>query len=909
MRQGIILLFFLLMAGYVAAQQPVSLNLKNADFNELVTSIENQSPVKIWYDNKLTDTLRITLSVSAVPVKEALTLALQDPEWNVIQDAANNFYVVWRRNIATTLPPGLLTGISGDEMAADLSSFERKSSAGREPEKVVIIGKPTRRLSGETTITGTVRDAATGEPLGGVAVFQREPLIGTTTDALGQYSIRFDKGKRVLNFQSVGMKPVQIIVMLYESGSLNTDLQEEVTALKDVVVNAERDKTVQGTQMGKEKLDIRSMKQLPMALGETDVLKAALALPGVQSVGEGAGGLNVRGGASSQNLVLFNGATIYNPSHLFGFFSTFNPDVVKNLELIKSGLEADRGGRLSSVFDVTSREGNLKKFTASGGISPITGRLTLEGPIVKEKTSVLIGARTTYSDWILRRLDSDEFNGSTAGFYDGNIQISHKINENNQLSLSGYISSDGFRLNSDTTYRYGDKNSSLRWVHRFKGGNFSEVTAAYSRYDFSVSSRENPVNAFRFRYDIGHGQLRTGISWILNAKNTLTTGVQTDLYTLNPGIYEGLGDASVVENKIQQTERGLEMAFYAGDQFEITNKISVYAGLRYSWYAQRGPREVIIYQPGAPVEIVNMIDTVSYASGIIKSYHGLEPRINFRYLIDSRTSLKFHIGRTRQYLQMLSNNTAIAPTDVWKLSDRYIRPQIADQVSFGWFRNAGASFEVSAEAYYKYLKSATDFQNGAELFRNDHIETEVLNARGKAYGVELMIRRSTTRLSGWLSYTWSRSFMQSSGLIEAEKVNGNRWYPGNFDKPHSVNFISNYKFNRRINVSWNLTYSTGRPITLPVAKYNLGGGGRLEYSDRNAFRIPDYFRSDISINLEGNHKVNKPAHSSWSISVYNITGRRNAYSVFFRPEGNQIKGYKLSIFGQAIPTITWNFKI
>lgn len=906
------ILFFMVcffQAGQLFAQQPVSVNLKNAPFNELVSAIESQSPVKIWYDNKLTDTIRVTLQVNSVSVKDALLQSLQDAEWNVVQDAQNNFYVTWRRNIVTSLPAGLISGINGDETASDLSSFERKSSAGRELERIVIIGKQTRRLNGEATITGTVRDAATGEPMSGVAVFQREPLVGTTTDALGQYSIRLPKGKRILNFQSVGMKSVQITVMLYEDGMLNTDLQEEVTALKDVVVNAERDKTVQGVQMGKEKLDIRSMKQLPMALGETDVLKAALALPGVQSVGEGAGGLNVRGGASSQNLVLFNGATIYNPSHLFGFFSTFNPDVVKNLELIKSGLEADRGGRLSSVFDVTSREGNLKKFTASGGISPITGRLTLEGPVFKEKTSVLVGGRTTYSDWILRRLDSDEFNGSTAGFYDGNVQISHKINNNNQLSASGYISRDAFRLNSDTTYRYGDRNASLRWVHRFKGGNFAETTAAYSRYDFSVSSRENPANAFRFRYDIGHAQLRSGINWILNSKHTLTAGLQSDLYRLNPGVFEGLGDASVIEDKLQQTERGIEMAVYAGDQFEINSKISVYAGLRYSWYGRTGPGDVRIYQPGAPIEATNLIDTISYAGGIIKSYHGPEPRLNLRYLIDARTSLKFSLSRTRQYLQMLSNNTAIAPTDVWKLSDDYIKPQIADQVSLGWFRNAGASFEISAEAYYKFLKTATDFQNGAELFRNDNIETEVLNARGKAYGVELMIRRSTTRLSGWLSYTWSRSFMQSSGIIEAEKVNGNRWYPGNFDKPHSVNFISNYKFNRRINVSWNLTYSTGRPITLPVAKYNLGGGGKLEYSDRNAFRIPDYFRSDLSINLEGNHKVRKLAHSSWSLSVYNLTGRRNAYSVFFRPEGNQIKGYKLSIFGQAIPTLTWNFKI
>lgn len=906
----ILFLFFLLLTTLsLHGQQPVSLKLSGATFEQAVQEIENQTAVRIYFDSKVTDTLRVTTSVNSVSVKEALQQILNDAEWVVTQDGLNNFFITWRRIILTTLPGGLISGAARDESVADLSSFDRKSSAGRAPEVVVVIGKPTRKLSGVAEISGTVRDAVTGEPMSGVAVFQREPLIGTTTDALGQYKLKLPKGKRVIVYQSVGMKTIQKTVILYEDGRLDIDLEEEVTALKDVVVNADRDQAVQGTGMGIEKMDIKSMKQLPMALGETDVLKSALALPGVQTVGEGAGGLNVRGGASSQNLVLFNGATMYNPSHLFGFFSTFNPDVVKNLELIKSGLEADRGGRLSSVFDVSAREGNLKKFSASGGLSPITGRLTLEGPIIKEKTSLLLGARTTYSDWILKRLESADFNGSTAGFYDANVHLSHKINDNNQLSLSGYVSQDEFRLNSDTTFRYGDKNGSLRWVHRFKGGNFSEVVAAYSKYDFSVTSRENPVNAFRFAYGIGHGQLRTGVSWILDSRHTLTAGIQTDIYRMEPGRFEGVGSESVIEQDIQQTERGLETAFYAGDQFEISSKLSVYAGLRFSWYGFTGPQDVVQYLPGAPVEKINISDTITYNKGLIQSYYGAEPRINLRYLINPQTSVKFSIGRTRQYLQMLSNNTAVAPSDVWKLSDNYIRPQIADQVSIGWFKNAGASFEFSVEGYYKFLKNATDFQNGAVLFRNNLIETEVLNGQGKAYGLEFLVRRSTARLSGWLSYTWSRSFMRTTSIAEVEKVNSNNWYPSNFDKPHAVNFISNYKFNRRINVSWNLTYSTGRPITLPIAKYSLEGGGRLEYSQRNSYRIPDYFRSDLSINFEGNHRVKKVAHSSWSLSVYNLTGRRNAYSVFFRSEGNQIKGYQLSIFGQAIPTITWNFKL
>ena len=483
------------------------------------------------------------------------------------------------------------------------------------------------------------------------------------------------------------------------------------------------------------------------------------------------------------------------------------------------------------------------------------------------------------------------------------------MNDNNQLVLSAYSSRDKFRLKSDTLYQYSDQNASLRWAHRFRQRNFADFSAAVSRYDFSMSSDKNEASAFRFRYSILHSQARGSVSMILNDRHTLSAGAQANFYSLDPGTYGALGDKSVVKESRLQQEKGMEHALFVGDNFEINSKLSVYAGIRYSFYALTGNRKVIQYAADQPIEVVSMIDTVDYTGGIVKWYHGLEPRLNLRYLLSPSTSLKFSVGRTRQYLQMLSNNTAIAPTDVWKLSDTYIRPQVADQISAGWFANARGRYEFSVEGYFKFLHTATDFQNGAQLFRNPHLETEVLNARGKSYGVELLVRKTSGRLNGWLSYTWSRSLLQTVSPFLIEKVNLNKWYPSNFDKPHAVNVIANYKFNRRINFSWNLTYSTGRPITLPLARYSLGGGSRLEYSDRNAFRIPDYFRSDISINLEGSHRVKKAAHSSWSLSVYNLTGRRNAYSVFFRSEGQQIKGYKLSVFGQAIPTLTWNFRI
>jgi CarboxypepD_reg-like domain/TonB-dependent Receptor Plug Domain len=907
-------LFFaslVLCFGYASAQR-VNINLNNAPFQKLVDNVEQATPFRFYFHQQRIDSVYVT-ATGEYDVRELLTEALQGSELSFAIDLNKNIYITKGRSILTSLPAGVIPkrNIAGGDENFDASSFEKKNKKQAEEASVVyVLGAKSAGLKGNATVTGFVRDASTGEALPGVAVFQPDPLVGSSTDALGQYSITLPKGKRVLSIQSVGMKVVQRTIMLYGDGKLDIELEEEITALKDVVVSSEQEISVTGLQMGREKLDIRTMRQMPLALGETDVLKVMLTLPGVQSVGEGASGLNVRGGASNQNLILFNGATVYNPSHLFGFFSTFNPDVLKGIELYKSGLEANMGGRLSSVLDITSREGNLKKLNVTGGISPITGRITVEGPLAKGKTSFLLAGRSTYSDWILKRLESGQFNKSTASFYDLNLNVGHKLNDNNHIVLSAYMSHDEFKLNTDTLYSYSDRNASLKWSHRFSPKLFSDLTATASQYQFAMQSTANPVYGFKLEYKIRQYQAKADVKYVLNDKNTIHAGWSSILYQLKPGDYLPLGAASIENPDKQESERGLENAVYAGNQFEVNKKLSLYLGLRYSFYSYLGAKTVYQYQSGFPVELSTLIDTTQYGKGAIKTYHGLEPRFTARYMVSGNSSIKFSFGRTRQYIQMLSNNTAIAPTDVWKLSDTYIQPQVADQISAGWFKNwNGGVYEFSTEVYYKNISRATDFQNGAILLRNHHLETDVLNAKGKAYGAEFMIKKSAGRLNGWVSYTYSRSFMLATSPYEIEKVNAGKYYPSNFDKPHAVNVISNYKFNRRINISLNMTYSTGRPITLPLAKYGWDGSSRLDYSERNAYRIPDYFRSDISINLEGNHKVRKFAHSSWTFAVYNLTGRRNAYSVFFRTENNQIKGYKLSVFGQAIPTLTYNFKI
>jgi hypothetical protein len=908
-------LFLLLISTSTFGQdiKTISGQFNSLSFDQFVSQVEQQTGYHFLYKTEWTDSLSITLNITNEKLDKVLDMAFAgtDLHYSIYE---NNIYVIKGKQLLTDLPvdffnEGKTTG--REAFSFDYSDYERQERLKKQTEeKLISIGTKSNNLQGTALLTGTIKDVKSGEAIIGASVFIENPMVGVSTDQFGRYSLSLPKGKHEIKIKSIGMKSTQRQIMLYSNGKLDIEIEEDITPLKEVLVQSERDVRVTGMQMGAERLDIRTMKQMPLALGETDVMKVVLTLPGVQTVGEGTVGLNVRGGATNQNLLLFNDAIVYNPSHLFGFFSTFNPDVLKSVELYKSGITADYGGRLSSVLDVQAREGNLKKFSASGGISPITGRLTVEGPIIKERTSFIIGVRSTYSDWILKQLKDKGLRNSQASFNDITANLTHKINENNSVSLSGYISHDKFKLNSDTAYSYSDRNASVKWKHVFNPRFYSVVTGTVSKYSYSINSSQNPVNAFDMDFSIQQFNGKADFNYLLTPKHNLTWGLSTIRYHLSPGNFKPYGNESLVTPDKLQNEQAQESALYLGDNYEVNSKLSLYFGLRYSFYQFLGPKDIYQYPENAPRQESNIQDTVSYGKGkTIANYGGPEPRISARYILSSNSSFKISYNRMRQYIQMLSNTTAITPTDTWKLSDQYIKPQRGDQVSIGYYKNfKGNTIEFSAETYYKIMHNTVDYKNGAVLLLNHHLETDVINARGKAYGVEFLVKKASGRLNGWVSYTYSRSFLQTKGAFASETINRGEYYPSSYDKPHAVNFISNYKLSRRVNFSLNLIYSTGRPITLPIAKYELEGTKRVFYSDRNQYRIPDYFRSDISINIEGNHKIKKLAHSSWTFAVYNLTGRRNAYSVFFVAQNGVINGYKLSIFGQPIPTITYNFK-
>ena len=893
----------------------ITLTVSGQPLPHVLSLLEEQTPFRFFYDVALLDSILIDVAVNNQPLEKGLDLIFRNTTLQYAIDAQKNIFITTGKKIITELPPGMIS--SGkkipDHVFPSVIMEEEKSRVAQKAtleNKLYEIGNKTSFLTpGNANMAGYVRDDKTGEPIIGVSLYIDQPRIAVQTDQYGYYSITLPKGRHVLNVQSLGKRDTRRLIMLYGDGKLNIELHDQVLTLKEVIISASKARNVKEVQLGVERISILSIRQVPTVFGESDLLRVVLTLPGVKSVGEASTGFNVRGGAADQNLILFNDATIYNPSHFFGFFSAFNPDVVKEVELYKSSIPSKYGGRLSSVLDITGREGNKKNVAGSAGIGVVTSRFNIEGPLVKDKSAFIFGARTTYANWLLGLLP-DEYNKSKASFFDLNLLMNHELDKDNHVYLTGYYSQDRFRLNSDTTYGYSNKNISVKWKHAFNNKLYSVLTVGYDGYSYHISSNNQPVSAYKLNFDIAQFNSKVDFNYYVNSNHTIDFGISSIRYRLRPGSFQPDDEQSLVKPSVLEPEHARESAVYAGDKFNISTALSLNYGIRYSFYQYLGPQSIVRYADGMPKSESSVLDSVAYGRGrVINSYHGPEYRLALRYLITGNLSIKVGYNSLRQYIHMLSNTTAISPTDIWKLSDPNIRPEHGDQLSLGLYRNFKSNtIETSVEVYYKRLKDYLDFKSGASLLLNHSIETEVLPTRGKAYGLELMVKKPTGKLNGWISYTYARTYLQTSDSTAGEMVNRGEYYPANFDKPHDVTFVGNYRLSHRFSVSLNATYSTGRPITLPIGRYSYGGSERALYSDRNEYRVPDYFRTDFSMNILGNHKVKQKTHNSWTIGIYNITARKNAYSVYFVSENGAINGYKLAIFGGAIPFVNFNIR-
>lgn len=898
----------------------ITAEFKNIPVETFLLDIESRTGFHFYYKTADFDSLKIDVSVNNEPWYKVLSLAFMNTGLIFAKDHEGHIFISKQVTIKTSLPDDFFDDalkknkkvtLNAANVNNDTSDTEKIAVGANLENKLYFIGvKPKGNLlPGKVTIAGYLHDIKTGEPLYGASVVIEGTKTGVLSDQYGYYSLTIPKGRNIINIQSMGIRDTRRQLMVYSEGRMNIDLQPQVISLKNVVVSAERTSLVRGMQMGVQKIDIKSIKQVPVAFGETDILRVVMTMPGVKTIGEASTGLNVRGGASDQNLILFNDATIFNPSHFFGLFSAFNPEVVKDLQLYKSGIPAKYGGRLSSVLEVNSREGNKKEITGSAGIGLLTSRINIEGPLVKDKSSFIFGARTTYANWLLNLLPN-EYKNSRAAFNDINFNITHEINKQNSIYFTGYMSNDQFNLNNDTSYHYGNRNISLKWKHVFNNKWYAIAASGYDGYNYDITSERNPFIAYKLAFDINQYYLKTHINYFANAKHTIEFGMNHLLYKLHPGKYAALGNQSFIKSDEMQAEQAVESAFYLSDKFTVSPDLSLEGAVRYTIFNSLGAQTVNNYASGVPKTESNILGTSSFNKGqFIKTYHGPEIRATARYVINETLSIKAGYNTQKQFIHVLSNTGAIAPTDIWKLSDPNIRPQSGDQLSLGIYKNLKSNtIETSLEVYYKHMNDYLDYKSGAVLVLNHHIETDVLATRGKAYGIELLIRKATGKFNGWFSYTYARTLLQMNDNTQGAPINKGVYYPANYDKPHDVTFVGNVRVSHRFSISLNTTYSTGRPITLPIGRFYYGGAERTVYSDRNQYRIPDYFRCDFSMNIEGNHKVHQLFHNSFTIGVYNLTAKKNPYSVYFSTENGVVNGYKLSIFGTAIPYINYNIR-
>jgi hypothetical protein len=704
------------------------------------------------------------------------------------------------------------------------------------------------------------------------------------------------------------MKEKTVDLNLFSPGEYNLEMKSVMVPLKEAVITAEKDITLQHTEVGVEKINITSFRLMPTSMGETDITKSVLLIPGVNTVGEGSAGFNVRGGSADQNLILLYGAPVYNSSHFFGFFSAVNSDIIKDVTLYKGGIPGRYGGRLSSVLEIIPRDGDRREFTGNLGISPITTHFFLEGPVIKDTLFYLISARTTYSNWILKLINDPAISNSQAMFTDLNARITYDINRKNKVDFSAYYSYDSFRFNSDTTYKYQNNIVSLRWRHYFSSRLFSSFTLNNSIYKYDISSQRVPQEAFDITHRINSTGFKADFNWF-RGKNEFNFGTDLTRYDVIPGNYMPADDSSIVIPNSIEKQRAIEPAVYFEDKYNVTDYLSVNAGMRFSSFFAIGPQTVLMYNPAVTKSISSVVDTINFDKWkSYKTYAGPELRMSANLRLNKKSSLKLTYNHTRQYLHLLSNTASIAPSDTWKLSDYHLQPQSGDQYAAGYYMLLNKNkIELSAEIYYKKIDNMVDFKGGTDLIMNQHIERDLINVDGKAYGLELQVRKPAGRTRWSIGYTYSRVLIRSKGSFSEELINSGNWFPANFDKPHDLIFTFNYLQSRRMSFSANYNFSTGRPVTYPVSSYIVGDVVITNYSDRNKYRIPNYSRLDLSVTLNGSLESKKITHPHWIFSIYNVTGRNNVYSVYFKNVNNAVRGYYTSIFDRPIPSVSFNF--
>lgn len=768
------------------------------------------------------------------------------------------------------------------------------------------------------TINGVVKDASNGETLIGATVYIKELKNGATTNEYGFYSLTLPVGNYTIDFSYVGFELIAQSITLDKNTQLNIELKPEASQLEEVVVQAELEQAnVQNLEMSTNKLEMKTILKIPTLLGEADVFRSLLLLPGVSTVGEGASGFNVRGGSVGQNLVLLDEAPVYNSSHLFGFFSVFNPDAVKDVKLYKGAVPSRYGGRLASLLDVRMKEGNSKKFEATGGVGTIFSRLAVEAPIIKDRASFIVAARRSYIDVLAKPFVPLLKEGGALNFYDLTMKANYNINRKNRIYLSGYFGRDVFMFDKNQGFSWGNTTSTVRWNHLFNERLFSNTTFVYSKYDYKLQFGDDDRNRFNWNSSISNFIFKPQFTYFINSDNELNFGADIIYYTFEPANAVGISNGSSVDVSLEE-KYNLETALYIGNSQKISDALSIDYGLRFSYFQSFGPGTVYMYNDTVPgLRRYPVSEKIYKRNESIATYSNFEPRLSFKIQTSPTSSVKGSYNRMAQYLHLISNTTASNPLDVWNPSSKNIKPEIGDQYTLGYFKDIGEKrqYEISVETYLRYTQNQIDYIDGADLLINRYLEGDLLSGKGRAYGLETYFQKKTGRLTGWVSYTLGKTELQVEG------INRGQWYDTRYNQTHNLKITGFYDINERWSVSSNFVYTSGTPTTFPTSRYSIQGI-LVPYNandSRNNVKLPDYHRLDVSFRLEGRKmKHGRPRRNTdyWVFSVYNLYARKNPFSIYFSqkddrvPTGQPIESQatQLSIIGTVVPSVSYNFK-
>jgi len=756
-------------------------------------------------------------------------------------------------------------------------------------------------LKGDYTISGYISDSSNGEELIGATVYVQELRKGVASNVYGYYALSLPPGKYTLVFSFVGYASVEKKVNVSENRTVSVELSEETALIEEVIISSERpNANVTKAEMSVSRLDIKTIQRMPALMGEVDVIKSIQLLPGVQSTSEGTSGFSVRGGAMDHNLILLDEATVYNASHLMGFFSVFNNDAIKDVKLYKGDIPASSGGRLASLLDVRMKDGNSKEFVATGGIGTISSRLTLEGPIMSENTTFVVSGRRTYADLFLPFAADESVRDNQLFFYDLNLKINHKLNDDNRFYLSGYFGRDIFK-NEFAKFGFGNQTLTFRWNHLFSPKLFLNTSVIFSSYDYYLGTSENEPSSFVWNSNMEDYSGKFDFTYFLNSSNTVRFGLQSTYHVISPGVAKGVGSEAILDDIIMPNSYSLEHGAYLQNEQVLGNNLTLKYGLRLSALQNIGKAKVFSYDDEYEVG-----GFINYKKGeLFNTYANLEPRFGFVYTLNQRQSVKGSYSRTVQYIQLASNSEAGTPLDIWFAASPNVKPQLSDQWALGYFRNFfDNKLETSVEVYYKNMRNVVDFKEFANMLLNEQLEGELRIGTAQSYGVELLAQFGNSKVNGWVSYTYSRAFRT------IDDINNGNPYPAPYDKPHDISVVFNYEVSPKLTLSANWVYATGIPATFPAGRYEILGTIIPLYTERNAYRYPDYHRLDLALSYRPRAKSNRKWQGEWNLSVYNAYNRKNAWTINFVQDSNNPsityaeKTYLFSI----VPAITYNFK-